>query len=263
MANGLYNGIIDGTSNGLNNGILLGNANGIYGQDSRPRIVTNGLYLYLDPGDRRSYPGTGSGSTILDLSGNSYTGTLTNGAYYNSFGGGCIVTDGINDVVTCPAGSLGSATSNYSFGGWYMCTDFANNKSIITRGRDGFGGGWSLTAYVGTDAIPQASLVYTVPSTVGIGCAGSIPVKLNTWFHIMGVWINGTSMTLYINGQVQNILNTTGSNLRASTAGWNLGSIGTTAFSSGNTGAVYVYNRALSGAEVGQNFNAHRKRYGI
>ncbi len=263
MSNGLHNGIIDGTSAGLNNGLSLGNANGIYGQDSRPGIVRTGLHIYLDPADRRSYPGAGTGSTITDLSGNGYTGTFTNGAFYNSFNGGCIVTDGVNDFVSCPAGSLGSATSNYSFGGWYRCTDFNNAKYIITRGRDGFGGGWSLFAYVDTAGIPQASFVYTVPSTVGVGCAGTVPVKLNSWFHIMGVWINGTSMTLYINGQVQNILATTGSNLRSSTSGWNLGTVTSTTFSSGNTGAVYVYTRALSAAEVAQNFNAHRKRYGI
>ncbi len=263
MANGLYNGIIDGVSSGLNDGILLGDANGIQGQDSRPRIVRTGLHLYLDPADRRSYPGTGTGSTITDLSGNGYTGTFSNGAFYNSFNGGCIVTDGINDFVSTPVGSLGSSTSNYSFGGWYRATDFNNPKYILTRGRDGFGSGWSLFVYVDTAGIPQAAFVYTVPSTAAVGVAGSVPVKLNTWFHIMGVWINGTSMTLYINGQVQNIVTTTGSTLRNSTAGWNLGTVTTTIFSSGNTGAVYVYTRALSAAEIMQNFNAHRKRYGL
>jgi len=264
MSLGTYNGLTNGVGNGLYNGALPGNTNGIQNNyDVTTRMVTNGLYIYLDPGDRRSYPGTGTGSTILDLSGNSYTGTLTNGAYFNTLGGGSIITDGINDFVSCPAASLGSATSNYSFGGWYMCTDFANAKYIITRGRDGSGAGWSLFALVGTNGIAQASYVYTVPSTVGVGVAATIPVKLNTWFHIMGVWVNGTSMTLYINGQFQNKGTSAGNTLRSSTSGWNLGTVAAATFSSGISGPMYVYNRALTDAEVTQNFNAHKKRFGF
>ena len=47
-----------------------------------PKIITDGLALALDAGDVKSYPGTGT--TWKDRSGSDYTGTLLNGAVFNS-----------------------------------------------------------------------------------------------------------------------------------------------------------------------------------
>ena len=60
-------------------------------------IVTDGLVLCLDAGNRKSYVGTGV--TWTDLSGRGNTGTLTNGPTYNSVNGGSIDLDGTNDYV--------------------------------------------------------------------------------------------------------------------------------------------------------------------
>jgi len=261
MSLGAYNGTNTGVSGGLVTLENPGVDSGVKALDVNTRIVTTDLRLYFNPSDPRSYPG--SGTTLFDLSGNGYNGTLNNGAGFSNSNGGCIVTDGINDSVTTAAASLGSASSNFSYGGWYRCTDFNNAKYILVRGRDNFGGGWSLFAYVGTDRLPQASFVYTSPSTVAVGCQGPIPIRLNTWFHIMGVWVNGVGITLYINGQFQNSVSTTGTTLRSSTSGWNLGTVSNSTFSSGQSGIMYVYTRALTPAEINQNFQAHRKKYGV
>ena len=59
-----------------------------------PTIVTNGLVLALDAGDRNSYV---SGSTTwFDLTGVN-NGTLVNGPTFNTGSGGSIVFDGSND----------------------------------------------------------------------------------------------------------------------------------------------------------------------
>ena len=50
------------------------------------RIVTDGLVLCLDAGDKMSYPG--AGTTWYDLSKNSIHATLTNGPTFNSSDGG-------------------------------------------------------------------------------------------------------------------------------------------------------------------------------
>ena len=62
-----------------------------------PRIVTDGLVLCLDAGNRKSYPG--SGTSWVDMSGNNNTGTLTNGPTFGGGNGGSIVFDGVNDFV--------------------------------------------------------------------------------------------------------------------------------------------------------------------
>jgi len=68
----------------------------IYG----PQIVTDGLVLYLDAANNKSYPG--SGTTWYDLSGNENHGTLVNGPTYSSENCGSLVFDGVNDYITIP-----------------------------------------------------------------------------------------------------------------------------------------------------------------
>jgi hypothetical protein len=63
-----------------------------------PPIVTNGLVLNLDCGNRLSYPT--SGTTWTDLSGNNNNGTLTNGPTFNPNNLGSIVFDGVDDYVS-------------------------------------------------------------------------------------------------------------------------------------------------------------------
>jgi hypothetical protein len=61
-------------------------------------IVTDGLVLYLDAGNVKSYPTTGT--TWTDLVGVN-NGVLTNGPTFNPSNGGSIVFDGTNDYVNC------------------------------------------------------------------------------------------------------------------------------------------------------------------
>ena len=56
-----------------------------------PKIITDGLVLCLDAADKNSYPG--SGSTIYDISGNSYTGSFVNSPTFDSEKGGCLYFD--------------------------------------------------------------------------------------------------------------------------------------------------------------------------
>jgi hypothetical protein len=55
-------------------------------------IVRDGLVLYLDATNPKSYPG--SGTTWKDLSGNGNNGTLVNGVGYTDANKGSLVFDG-------------------------------------------------------------------------------------------------------------------------------------------------------------------------
>jgi len=85
------------------------------GLSHSPRIVTNGLVLCLDAGNRQSYPG--SGTTWTDLSGNGKNGTLTNGPTYTSANVGAIVFDGVDDYVSCSASNI---LNNFSYDIWCL-----------------------------------------------------------------------------------------------------------------------------------------------
>ena len=62
-----------------------------------PKIVNDGLVLYLDAANSKSYSGTGT--TWTDLSGNLNNATLVNGPTYSSLNGGGIVLDATADVI--------------------------------------------------------------------------------------------------------------------------------------------------------------------
>ena len=135
-----------------------------------PRIVRDGLALYLDAANTKSYPG--SGTTWKDLSGKGNNGTLTNGPTFSSDDGGSILVDGSNDFISIPfaggvycidfwikpASTLTSSTISNSildfnngqqsliFG---SCTGFFNGELItLMTNPDGVGG--KRSAYIST-----------------------------------------------------------------------------------------------------------------
>ena len=60
-----------------------------------PSIVTDGLVFYVDAGNSKSYPG--SGTTWYDLSGRKNDGTFSATPTTSNSGGGSITFDGIDD----------------------------------------------------------------------------------------------------------------------------------------------------------------------
>jgi hypothetical protein len=217
-----------------------------------PEINESGLVLSLDAGNPKSYPG--SGTTWTDLSGRGNTGTLTNGPTYSSANGGSIVFDGTNDYSPIATSGFSFGSSAGTLSAWAKATAATVNNGnwIITYGNSEINQNRALGVY---------NQVYTF-SGYGFGTEVSAAgFQTNTWFNIVGVY-NGTNASMYINGVLVSgptakTWNTVASNAQIGrqTNGseyWN-----------GNIGQVSVYNRALSAAEVSQNFNALRGRYGV
>ena len=225
-----------------------------------PKIVTSGLVLALDAADTNSYPR--SGTTWYNISDNGNNGTLNNGPTFNSANGGSFFTDGSDDYISTPYS--GSATDSYTFSAWFKNDNYSENKFILSRGRDGFGNGWSLYNAVLTDGRASIGIVITSPSLEGLATYSTSVLALNTWYYITGVWTAGTSLQIYLNGVLQNTLTTSGKTvLRSSTNGWVLGSVSSTIFTSGYTAVCHIYNRVLSGSEILQNYNALKIRFGL
>lgn len=225
------------------------------------QIVTSGLVVSLDAADKNSYPG--SGTIWTDLTGNNNSGSLINGPTFNSANGGSIFTDGTDDYIVTP--NAGSATDNYTFSAWFNNDNYSEEKFILTRGKDGFGAGWSLFISVSAGGTPISAAVPTVPSTVGLYNNISTKVlSLNTWYYITGVWRSGVSIGLYINGMFDCETATTRTTLRSSTRAWAFGiHPAASIFTSGYTAAAQIYNRALSADEILQDYNAQKSRFGL
>jgi hypothetical protein len=215
-------------------------------------IVTDGLVLWLDAANRKSYPG--SGTNWLDLSGNNNTGTLTNGPTFSSANNGSIVFDGTNDYVT------GSDSSNFAFGTgnfavstWFRTT--ANSVGLLVDLRSntsGTGAGYSDYFVSG-----KYSLFYS--NAVKYTSTGSI--SNNIWYNTVTTKISNT-VYVYINGILDgSFSDSTNFNEGGFRLARNVNTTGT-AYLTGNISQVMIYKGAgLSQSQIQQNYDALKSRY--
>ena len=216
-------------------------------------IVTNGLVLCLDAGNRKSYPTTGT--TWTDLSGRGNTGTLTNGPTYSSVNGGSIVFDGSNDYVQV-TGSI--TTSTCTFIVWiYMNGGQGLYDGIIfSRSTDVVGMHFS-----GSNSISNR-VAYTWLTQATVDWDSGLNIPNATWCMI-AVSISPTSATGYL-CQSSGITTATNNTTHAA-ATLDAIMIGRDTFSTrymtGNIGVAQIYNRALTATEISQKYNALKSRY--
>tara|TARA_R110000772_G_scaffold261090_1_gene379388 strand:- start:223 stop:936 length:714 start_codon:yes stop_codon:yes gene_type:complete len=229
-------------------------------------IVRDGLVLHLDAANVKSYPGTGS--TWSDLSGNGNSGTLTGGPTYDPLNNGGIVFDGVNDYVqTNDSASLDITGLNITLEVVHKSNLLANathGDGIISKGNNGANDGVYEILLL---PVGSANKAYIRCAGMGIYTPGTILLDLGVTYSITCVVDNGT-MKIYVNGVEDGAGQATPNAILASGSPLTLGTRerhkGTDASAFGGT--IYsarVYNRALTDAEIKQNFEATRGRYGI
>ena len=224
-----------------------------------PRTITDGLVLCLDAANTKSYPG--SGTTWTDLSGNGNNGTLTNGPSYSSANFGSIVFDGADDSVNFSFVNpfaetiivwVRCATSTWNQYGW-ISSSRRQNGHIIHPEANEFSG-------------RQVSF-YVLDSSASYTLIGSVVPDNITIPHMYAYTTNGSNLHKgYFDGsEVASSSTSITRTASPSNQVWYLGQddIGGGRYGNGNIYNCLRYNRALSAAEVSQNFNALRSRYGI
>lgn len=227
-----------------------------------PKIVTDGLVLYLDAANTRSYPG--SGTTWSDISRGGNNGTLTNGPIFSSAVGGSIVFDGVDDYGTLSNDLVLSGAfticiwQNLSTG---SNSDSLNRRTIFSRNngvtRIQYGNNVSSMS-LQDDLLSGSSLTtFKSPGTTNAIITG-------TNFNYVVRRNSSNLVQQFINGIVlENIFTNQG--VVSGTFTLNrLGALGSTSrLYYGNMYNVMVYNRALSDLEVLQNYNATKTRFGL
>ena len=84
-------------------------------------IVTDGLVFYVDAGNSKSYPG--SGTAVSELTGNYADGALVNGASHLTGNGGHFSFDGVNDYLTTDLDNIWALmTSEFTLSYWIKST---------------------------------------------------------------------------------------------------------------------------------------------
>lgn len=232
------------------------------------KIVTNELVLSLDAADRSSYV-SGSNSWV-DLTGNNNNGTLTNGPSFNSENGGAIVFDGVNDYVNITDSDTFNL-SNLTVISWFYIQNFPgfSQYRIINHQESTFrawglqmGRGDYVGGYTSSDAI---LFCHSNNGVSALNLSSPVKLQIGTWYQ-GGFSNNGTTLKIYVNGQVSN--STTSLGNQYSTIASDI-CIGVTAggknafFWDGRIATAQIYNRALSDSEVLQNYNAQKSRFGL
>lgn len=223
-----------------------------------PKIVTNGLVLYLDAANRNSYV---SGSTTWnDISRSGNNGTLTNGPTFNSANGGSIVFDGIDDNVTLPH-VFNISSGGLTFNTWFNCS----NTSWSPLLSDWYTNQWSfnLQVYLGNVSFSiRNNNNDNLP-----GLISSYSILANTIYNICCTYDPITKITnLYANGTLYSVTSNSNANpyVRNTSNNFNIGlKQDSSNYLSGRVYNTQIYNRALSATEVRQNYNALKGRYGI
>lgn len=223
-----------------------------------PRIVTNGLVLCLDAGNTKSYPG--SGTTWTDLSRNGGNSTLTNGPTFSSANGGSIIFDGANDFASGNISTtVGSATiicwlyrnGNQAFEDAIFETPNSSvssaqfallfyNASNITYNWNNNASTYNWNSGLSTPNLDWCMVALTVaggggnsPATAYLFQRSGVSTAVNNVGHssitlgefFIGVRINGFRTF------------------------------------AGSIASLQIYNRALSAAEIHQNYNATKGRF--
>lgn len=230
------------------------------------QIVTDGLILNLDPGNPRSYSGTGN--TIYDLAGFGNTGTLTNGPTYSNLNNGSIFFDGSNDYVdTKNTSILKSSPFTVSF--WVYVNTFGANygSNVINQEYTLFG---PVASYQGfTNTFMAAIQIANNGNAEGVVRENNF--GKNRWYHYCSVYDgsaigNTERLKVYIDGTQRSLIydNSIPSSptIRAlSTFALGYSGVGGFNYFNGNVSQVLVYNKALSSQEVQQNYNATKNRF--
>lgn len=222
-------------------------------------IVTNGLVLYLDASNTKSYV---SGSTTWnDVSRSRNNGTLINGPTFNSANGGSIVFDGVDDYVLCPKQTSLVSATQFTMCAW-MKRNLSNSLVLIGQAE-------TLSNDISFELWNDGNVYFEVGN--GSNSYGVTSNNSTLWQYLTMVfdgtqtgnsnrlktYINGSLLTLSYVGTIPSSTGTVNNNL-------NVGAyLPNSNYSNGNISQVQIYNRTLSAAEVLQNYNATKSRFGL
>ena len=219
-----------------------------------PSIVTSGLIMYLDAGNTKSYPGTGS--TWYDRAGNLNggvvnNGTLVNGPSFSSLNMGNLVFNATSSntvtLVATPS-TLGMISGNFTVNIWIYNNGTTKGGLVSSQSNSVAGGQYEFS-------INSAN---NIQVTYYGGGSVNTSIVSNTWYMLTHTYNYTTkSSRLYKNGLLVSSVTMTADLITTGPIiiGW-YGYGG--GYFNGNIPIVQIYKRDISAIEVLQNFNATR-----
>jgi hypothetical protein len=224
-----------------------------------PSIVTSNLILWYDPSNSVSYPGTGS--TITNLASTSLNGTMSNITYTDPY----FSYNGSSSQINVPDNALlEPGTGDWTMEAWVYLSSSSGSKVVLGKFDPG-----GLSADVSYSIRIQGANIY---SQIGNGSTvvdtPLYTLPLNTWTNVTYVWKNVASNSLeaYINGVSVGSVSHSFASILNTSANLYIGSYNGGEYSqymNGRIGITRLYSAALTSAEVLQNYNADKSKYGL
>lgn len=227
-----------------------------------PRVVSNGLLIYLDAANTRSY--SGSGVVINNL----FSGlgsSLVNGTGFSNANSGSFFFDATNDYIRLPTTFFNHDSGTpFSVSLWFKTTTTGMLLGQETGATPGTGSGWVPAIYVDTNGKIRTSCFWG--GTTTNQSVSTLSVNDNVW-HNITVTFASTSHKSYLDGNLFDTITKTQTSYTAPYY-YYLGSGKNTSWPnagnmtfSGNISNFLFYTRELTLAEILQNYNATKKRY--
>ena len=221
-----------------------------------PKLVTDGLVLYLDAANPKSYV---SGSTTTRSLVGSVTGSIFGNPNFSSENNGSWTFDGSNDYMDF--GNILNSPTELSVNFWIKNP---NNNVIVTKGYQKWEIRFNATEFGGYVGIDNGTSYW-----IGISDSYNINhgTDLTQWNNFTYVldYLNDT-VKFYANSSFKGSINVANMfSTHSPTYNLNIGrrTEGGSAYLSGSLSNIQIYNRALTAAEILQNYNATKSRFGL
>jgi hypothetical protein len=219
-----------------------------------PSIVTNGLVNLYDSGFRSSYPTINT--SWYDLITNSTT-TLINGPAFSSDSSGSIYFDGIDDIATTTITIEAPTNSNLQSLGVWLYGNSSNNSFTGTNAAEQ-GACHFIVNWQSSNQIRFAQTWYGGHPTESTDFA---TVTSLGWNYMVAIKKAVGIYDIYFNGSkvISDVTKVANISTQFRFGNWWSGMM----VPMTGVATVQSYNRALSAAEVLQNYNAQKSRFGL
>ena len=226
-----------------------------------PNIVKDGLVFYVDAANQRSYPGSGTIATDLI---NKIEGTLQSSGMFETNNFGIFDFDGGTNYIDFGNNSILQITGAITISLWFK-TSTTSAQGLIAKG-DYFATpgntGYQLSLYDGKIWFKFSD------GTTNVQLSPTTNWSNGEWHNVVAMW-DGTTNTngvkLFFNNakidettssisSIQNVSDNFIVSYNSNGGGGHL---------NGQIAPFQVYNKALSAAEVKQNYNALKGRFGL
>lgn len=210
---------------------------------ANPKFVVDGLLFYHDLANVNTYDG--SGNILYDISGNNINSSLINSPSYSSSNFGSMNTNGTNQYIQTPLISAPTRERTVN-----MIYRFNSGQGSLWRVQDWRERIFSTVIVI----IPDSSTYYYVNAPVNDGN-----------IHNICYSYSGTSLKTYRDGNLIESI-TMDSEMSAGSYNFRFGNLSSGSsnyYSNLDYNHISFYNRQLSDAEVKQNFQAVRQRFGL